>query len=310
MRTIRYFLGRLSAAVPTLFAVVTISFLLVRLAPGGPVDAERALPAEVAANLRSAYGLDQPVYLQYGRYLARLARGDFGPSFRYRDFTVTELIRRGLPVTLCLGAAALAVALAGGIALGSFAALRHERLVDHAAMGFAAAGLALPSFVLLPLLDLLFGVHLRWLPVVGWEPGVFAYWPLPVIALSLPPLVFVARLTRAGLLDVMRSAYVRTARAKGLPLAIVVLRHAMRPALIPVAGYLPPAVAAIMSGSLVVETIAGLPGIGRYLVQGALNRDYTLVLGMVVVYSSLLIAMGLLVDLLYVWLDPRVRLHR
>jgi oligopeptide transport system permease protein len=310
MRTIRYFLGRLSAAVPTLFAIVTVGFFLVRLAPGGPFDAEQALPADVAANLRAAYGLDQPIYVQYGRYLAALTRGDFGPSFRYRDLTVTELIRRGLPVTLCLGAAALLVALAGGITLGSLAALRHERLADHLAMGFAATALAVPSFVLLPLLDLLFGVHLGWLPVAGWDARVLAYWPLPVLALALPPLVFVARLTRAGLLDVLQSAYVRTARAKGLPLAIVVLRHAMRPALIPVAGYLPPAVAAIMTGSLVVETIAGLPGIGRFLVQGALNRDYTLVLGMIVVYSGLLIAMGLLVDLLYVWLDPRVRLHR
>ena len=310
MRTIRYFLGRLSGAVPTLLAVVSIGFFLVRLAPGDPFDADKALPADVAANLRAAYGLDKPLYVQYGRYLAALVHGDFGPSFRYRDLTVTELIRQGLPVTLSLGAAALVVALAGGIGLGSLAAMRHGTFADHATIGCAAVGLALPAFVLLPSLDLWFGVHLHWLPVAGWEPDVLAYWPLPVVALALPPMFFVARLTRAGLLDVMRSAYVRTARAKGLPLAIVVLRHALRPALIPVAGYLPPAVAAIMSGSLVVETVAGVPGIGRFLVQGALNRDYTLVLGMIVVYSSLLIAMGLVVDLLYLWLDPRVRFAR
>jgi oligopeptide transport system permease protein len=236
-----------------------------------------------------------------------LVHGDFGPSFRYKDFTVTELIRQGLPVTLELGTIALVIALLLGIPIGTFAALHHNSAPDYAAMSLAMLGIAIPSFVVLPLLGLLFGIYLRWLPVAGWEPGSIRHLVLPVIALSLPPLAYIARLTRGGMLDVLKSGFVRTAVAKGLPLHTVILRHALRPALVPVAGYLPPAVASIMTGSLVVESIAGLPGVGRYLVQGALNRDYTLVLGMVVLYSAVLIGMGLVVDLLYAWLDPRVR---
>jgi oligopeptide transport system permease protein len=304
---LRYFLRRLGGAFPTLFVIITLSFFLVRVAPGGPFDEERTLAPEILANLQSAYGLDQPVYVQYGRYMRALVHGDFGPSFRYKDFTVTELIRQGLPVTLELGTIALVLALLLGIPIGTFAALHHNSAPDYAAMSLAMLGIAIPSFVVLPLLGLLFGIYLRWLPVAGWEPGSIRHLVLPVIALSLPPLAYIARLTRGGMLDVLKSGFVRTAVAKGLPLHTVILRHALRPALVPVAGYLPPAVASIMTGSLVVESIAGLPGVGRYLVQGALNRDYTLVLGMVILYSAVLIGMGLLVDLLYAWLDPRVR---
>ncbi len=307
MRTIRYFLGRFCGAAATLFAIVTISFFLMRLAPGGPFDEEQSLPADAMANVKARYGLDQPLWIQYGRYLGALAHGDFGPSYRYRDVTVTELIGQGLPVSATLGAIAIALALCAGIALGTVAALRQGSLADHLTMGLAVAGIATPSFVLLPFLGLSFGIRLHWLPVAGWERGAVPHLVLPVFVLCLPPLATIARLTRAGMLDVLRSSYVRTAFAKGLPLRTVILRHAMRPTLVPVAGYLVPAVAAIMTGSLVVESIAGLPGIGRYLVQGALNRDYTLVLGMVIVYSTFLIGMGLLVDLLYAWLDPRIR---
>jgi oligopeptide transport system permease protein len=307
---VRYFLRRLAGAVPTLFIIVTLSFFLVRIAPGGPFDEERSLPPEIMANLQSAYGLDQPVWAQYVRYMRGVLHGDFGPSFRYKDFTVTELIAQGFPVTFELGTVALALALAVGIPLGAFAALHRNSAADYAAVALAAAGIAIPSFVLLPLLALLFGVYLHWLPVAGWEAGSIRHLALPVFALSLPPLAYIARLTRGGMLEVLGSPYIRTALAKGLPLRGVIARHALRPALVPVAGYLAPAVASIMTGSLVVESIAGLPGIGRYLVQGALNRDYTLVLGMVILYSALLIAMGLLVDLLYAWLDPRVRFER
>jgi oligopeptide transport system permease protein len=195
-----------------------------------------------------------------------------------------------------------------GIAIGTFAALHQNSAGDYAAMSLAVAGIAIPSFVVLPFLGLLFGIYLHWLPVAGWEPGSLRHLALPVAALALPPLSVIARLVRASMLDVLRSQFIRTAVAKGLPLRIVILRHALRPALLPVASYLAPAVASIMTGSLVVESIAGLPGIGRYMVQGALNRDYTLVLGMVIIYSALLILMGLAVDLLYAWLDPRVRL--
>ncbi len=305
-----FLLRRVRVAVPTLFVIVTLSFFLVRLAPGGPFDREQALPPEIVANLRGAYGFDRPLWEQYAHYLRSLAHGDFGPSFRYKDFTVTELIAQGLPVTFELGALALAVALVAGVAVGVLAALRPGSWTDRGVMMLAALGIAVPTFVVLPFLALCFGIHWRLLPVAGWEPGSLRHLVLPVTALSLTPLAYVARLTRGGMREVMGSPFVRTAFAKGLPLRTVVLRHALRPALLPVAGYLAPAVASIMTGSLVVESIAGLPGMGRYLVQGALNRDYTLVLGMVLVYSTLLIVMGLVVDLLYLWLDPRIRFGR
>jgi len=307
---LRYFLTRLAGAVPTLFIIVTLAFFLIRAAPGGPFDQEQALPPEIMANLQSAYGLDQPIWIQYGRYLKGLAHGDFGPSFKYKDFSVTELIGQGLPVTLELGAIAMTLAMALGVPIGTFAALHHNGAADYATMALAVAGVAVPSFVVLPFLGLLFGIHLHWLPVAGWEPGSVRDLVLPVAALTLPPLSVIARLARAEMLEVLRSHFIRTAIAKGLPLHTIVVRHALRPALMPVASYLGPAVASIMTGSLIVESIAGLPGIGRYMVQGALNRDYTLVMGMVIIYSALLIFMGLLVDLLYAWLDPRVRLVR
>ncbi len=304
---IRYVLKRLGGAIPTLFAIVTLSFFLIHVAPGGPFDQEQSLPPDIMANLQSAYGLDQPLWSQYARYLYALAHGDFGPSFKYKDFTVTELIGQGLPVTLELGTIALSLALALGIPIGIFAAFRHNSAADYATMSLAVLGIAIPSFVVLPFLALFFGIHLHWLPVAGWEPGSIRHLLLPVVALALPPLSFIARLTRGSMLEVLESPFMRTAVAKGLPLHTVILRHALRPALVPVAGYLAPAVASIMTGSLVVESIAGLPGVGRYLVQGALNRDYTLVMGMVIIYSTILIGMGLVVDLLYAWLDPRVR---
>jgi len=307
---LRYFLTRLAGAVPTLFIIVTISFFLIRAAPGGPFDQEQTLPPEILANLENAYGLDQPIWTQYGRYLAALAHGDFGPSFKYKDFSVTELIGQGFPVTFEIGSIAILLALMLGIPIGTFAALRHNSAADYVSMTLAVVGVAIPTFVVLPFLGLLFGIYLHWLPVAGWEPGSIRHLLLPTIALALPPLSVIARLVRASILELLSSPFIRTAFAKGLPLHTVILRHAMRPALLPVASFLVPAVASIMTGSLVVESIAGLPGIGRYMVQGALNRDYTLVLGMVIIYSTLLIVMGLLVDLLYAWLDPRVRFER
>jgi oligopeptide transport system permease protein len=307
---LRYFLTRLAGAIPTLFIIVTISFFLIRAAPGGPFDQEQTLAPEIMVNLQTAYGLDRPIWIQYGRYLVALAHGDFGPSFRYKDFSVTELIGQGFPVTLELGTLAMALALMLGIPIGTFAALHHNSAADYAAMSLAVVGIGIPTFVVLPFLGLLFGIYMHWLPVAGWEPGSFRHLVLPVVALALPPLSVIARLVRGSMLEVLRSHFIRTAVAKGLPLRTVIMRHALRPALLPVASYMAPAVASIMTGSLVVESIAGLPGIGRYMVQGALNRDYTLVLGMVIIYSALLILMGLIVDLLYAWLDPRVRLAR
>lgn len=306
----RYFLMRLGGAIPTLFVIVTLTFFLIRAAPGGPFDREQSLPPQIMANLQSAYGLDQPIWVQYARYVRALGHGDFGPSFKYKDFTVTELIGQGLPVTLELGTVALGLALSLGVAIGIFAALRHNTPADYVTMSLAVVGIAIPSFVALPFLGLVFGIYLHWLPVAGWEPDSIRHLVLPVVALALPPLAYIARLTRAGMLEVLHSRFIRTAIAKGLPLHTVIARHALRPALVPVVGYLAPAVASIMTGSLVVESIAGLPGVGRYLVQGALNRDYTLVMGMVILYSTVLIGMGLVADLLYAWLDPRVRFAR
>jgi oligopeptide transport system permease protein len=293
-----------------LFVIVTLAFFLIHAAPGGPFDQEQTLPPEVMANLQGAYGLDQPIWIQYGRYLRAAAHGDFGPSFKYKDFSVTELIEQGFPVSFELGSIALALALLLGVPIGTFAALQRNRAADYAATSLAVVGIAVPSFVVLPFLGLVFGIYFHWLPVAGWEPGSVRHLALPVIALMLPPLSVIARLVRASMIEILRTHFIRTAVAKGLPLRLVIWRHALRPALLPVVGFIAPAVASIMTGSLVVESIAGLPGIGRYMVQGALNRDYTLVMGMVIIYSALLIVMGLVADVLYVWLDPRVRLGR
>jgi oligopeptide transport system permease protein len=236
-----------------------------------------------------------------------LLQGDFGPSFKFKDFSVTELIAAGLPVSLALGAAAMLLSVLIGIPLGTLAALRHNQAADHAIMALAVLGIAVPVFVIAPLAALVFGIYLQWLPVAGWEPGEVRDMVLPTLTLALPIIAYVARLTRGSLLETLRLPFVRAARARGVPRARVVWRHAMPAALTPVVSYLGPATAAVLTGSLVVETLFGLPGLGRYLVQGALNRDYTLVMGMVVVYATLMVALNLLVDIAYAWLDPRVR---
>lgn len=306
-RVLAYFLKRLLGAVPTLAVIVVLAFALMRLAPGGPFDEEQALPPEIRANLERAYGLDQPLHVQLGRYVAGLLQGDFGPSFKFKDFTVTELIAAGLPVSVQLGSLAMLAAMLAGVPLGVFSALRHNRAADHVVMGFAVLGIALPVFVVAPLAALVFGIHLGWLPVAGWMPGEWRDMVLPVAALALPVTAYLARLTRASFLEVLGAPFVRAAQARGLGVARVVWRHALPAALVPVVSYLGPAAAAVLTGSLVVEVLFGLPGLGRHLVQGALNRDYTLVMGMVVVYAVLMILLNLLVDLAYAWLDPRMR---
>lgn len=304
---LRYLLHRLLGLLPTLFVIVSLSFLILRLSPGGPFDQEQGLPPAVRANLERAYGLDQSLPVQYGRYLRALAHGDFGPSLRQRDFTVRELIGQGLPVSLTLGLAALLLAIGCGIPAGIAAAVRHGRAADQAVSGASALALALPGFVVGPLLALVFAIHLHWLPVAGWRAGAPRYLVLPVLTLALPVAATLARLTRASLLESLRTAYVRSARARGLGFQRVLWRHALPPALLPVVSYLGPAIAFVVTGSLVVESVFGLPGTGRYLVQGAIDRDYPLVLGMVVVYGTLTLVLNLLADLLYGALDPAVR---
>jgi len=302
-----YAIRRIATLVPTLFVIITLSFLIIRLAPGGPFDEEQSLPPAVKANLDAAYGLDQPLATQYLRYLRGLAHGEFGPSFKFRDFSVGELIAQGLPVSLTLGLCAILLAIVVGVPLGALAALRQNTAVDHGIRGIAVLGIALPSFVVGPLLALVFGLYLNWLPVAGWVRGEPRYLLLPAVTLSLPVIAYVARLTRASFLEVLRANHIRTARAKGIGELRVLWRHALRPSLLPVVSYLGPATAFVVTGSLVVETVFGLPGTGRYLVQGAINRDYSLVMGMIIVYGSLTLLCNLVADLLYSWLDPRVR---
>jgi oligopeptide transport system permease protein len=302
-----YATRRILQAVPTLLLIVAAAFFLMRAAPGGPFDDERALPPEIEANLQAAYGLDQPVTVQFARYLGGLVRGDLGPSFRMKDFTVAELIGRGLPVTLSIGAAALLLGIGLGVPLGLVAGLRQNGWADHAVMSVALVGIAVPNFVVAPVLALMFGLYLGWLPVAGWEAGSARHLVLPVITLALPLVAYLARLTRGSLLEVLQAPFIRTARAKGLDPGVILRRHALKPTLLPVVSFLGPAAAALLTGSLVVEQVFGLPGVGRYFVQGAINRDYTLVMGMVVFYASLILLLNLAVDLVYGWLDPRIR---
>lgn len=302
---LRYFIRRVAGAIPTLFVILAISFFMIRVAPGGPFDTERALSADIEANMLKAYHLDEPLWQQFLRYLGGLAHGDFGPSFKYKDFSVTELIAQGFPTSLQLGGLAIVSALVIGLTLGIVAALRQNSLVDYGATGFSMLGIAVPNFVVAPVLTMVFGLILRWLPVGGW--GGPENYVLPVVALCLPQIAAITRLTRASMIEVLSSNYVRTARAKGLAERVTITRHALRAALLPIVSYLGPAVAQIITGSVVIEQIFSIPGIGRYFVQGSLNRDYTLVMGVTVFFGALIILCNLITDLIYGLLDPKVR---
>lgn len=302
-----YTLRRLGIAIPTLLIIATASFFLMRAAPGGPFDAEADLEPEVLENIRAAYDLDKPLLTQYRLWLGGVLRGDFGPSLVYKDFSVSELVGIGLPVSIKLGVAAIVVALVIGGLGGIFAALRQNSLVDYSVMALAMTGIAIPSFVIAPILALVFGLYLSLLPVAGWDGGAWRNMVLPVIALALPQIAVIARLMRGGMLEILRSPFVRTARAKGLSETRIVFRHVLPSAGIPLVSYLGPALAGIMTGSLVIELIFNLPGVGRYFVQGALNRDYPLVMGVVIIYASMIILLNLLADLALAALDPRIR---
>ncbi len=304
---LRYTLRRVLGAIPTLLILIALAFFMIRLAPGGPFDTERALLPEIEANLRATYHLDEPLPMQFLRYLGGLVRGDFGPSFQYRDYTVTELIMTGFPVSLRIGVSAMVVAVFFGVAAGSVAALRQNSRTDYSIMAVSMTGISIPNFVVAPLLILFFAVYLGWLPAGGLGDGELRNLVLPVISLALPQIAYVARLTRGSMIEVLRSPYIRTAKAQGLPLTKIILRHALKPAMLPVVSYLGPATAAVITGSVVIEQIFGIPGLGRFFVQGALNRDYTLVMGVVVFYGLLIVVANLLVDLAYAWLDPKVK---
>jgi oligopeptide transport system permease protein len=297
---------RLFAAIPTLFVVVTISFFLIRVAPGGPFDLERPLEAKVMENLRKIYQLDKSLFEQYLIYLGNVIQGDFGPSFYFRDFSVAQLFALALPISIQNGMAALIIAVGVGCALGTMAALKQNHLTDYSVMTVATVGVTVPNFVVGPILTLIFALMLGWLPAGGWNDGALANRILPVITLALPQVAVVARLTRASMIETLRSNHIRTLRAQGLPQRTVIT-HALRGALLPVISYLGPAAAGLLTGSVVVEKIFGIPGVGRYFVEGALNRDYTLVMGTVIMIAVFVIIFNLLVDILYSVLDPRVR---
>jgi len=301
-----FVLRRLLLMVPTLLVIATLTFVLMRLAPGGPFMSEKDIPAKARAELMHRYGLDRPLYQQYLAFLGGAARLDFGPSYKYPDRQVREIILQGFAVSAELGGWALLLAVLVGVPVGTIAAVQQNRPVDFVSMTLALAGVSVPNFVLGPVLVLGFALSLLWLPAALWTGPESRI--LPVLALSVSYVAYIARLTRAGMLEVLRQDYIRTARAKGLAERVVVVKHALKLGVLPVISYLGPAAARIIMGSIVIEQIFAIPGLGRYLVIGAVNRDYTLVMGVVLFYASFLLPLNLLVDLAYSWLDPRVEL--
>ncbi len=302
-----FLLRRLLTAIPTLLVIATLAFTLLHLTPGGPFDSDKVLVPQIQHAIEARFHLDEPVWRQYLRYLADLARGDFGPSFQYRNTSVNELIAQGLPVDAAIGASAMLIALLVGGGTGLLAASRPGSWRDQLPMSLAMLGISVPVFVTAPLLILLFAMRLHWLPAGDWVAGSWRHLLLPSLALALPYTAYIARIVRAAALDALGQPWIRTARAKGLPTHTIVLRHALRPTLVPLVSFLGPALAGVLTGSIVIEQVFGLPGIGRFFVTGALNRDYTLVTGITVLYGALIIGLNLLVDLCYAWLDPRVR---
>ena len=301
-----FVLRRVLLFVPTLFAIATLTFFMMRLAPGGPFNAERDIPGPALEQLRKQYGLDRPLFDQYTSFLRNAVQLDFGPSYKFPSRQVREIIFEALPVSMELGGWALLLSILIGVPVGMFAALRQNSSLDHASMGLALAGVSIPNFVLGPVLVLGFSLGLYMLPPALWQGPQSRV--LPVITLATAYVAYIARLTRAGMLEVLRQDFIRTAFAKGLPDRIVIFKHALKLGILPVVSYIGPAAARVVMGSIVVETIFAIPGLGRHLVNGAFNRDYTLVLGVVLFYAAFLMVLNLLVDLAYTWLDPRVEL--
>ncbi len=304
-----YVLKRLLGAIPTLALLITIAFFLIRIAPGGPFDSDKELPPEILKSIQAKYHLDESLPKQYIRYLTNIAQGDFGPSFAYKDFTVTELIAKGFPVSLTIGGLALLLAIIIGISLGVLAAVNQNTWLDYVLMSSAMTGISIPNFVVAPLLILLFAIYNQWLPAGGWSGGNWVNLILPVVALSLHYIAYIARIMRGSLIEILKQDYIRTAKAKGLSPSTIIIKHAIKPALMPVISYLGPAAAGILTGSVVIEKIFGIPGLGQYFVQGALNRDYTLVMGVIIFVGVLIILFNLIVDILYAWLDPKIQLE-
>ena len=303
-----YVLRRLAVAIPVLLILIIASYALMYAAPGGPFDSERPLPPEILANLERKYGLDQPLAVQIWRYVVSIVtQFDFGPSFRYTDQTVNDIIRQGFPVTLTYGAWSFAVAVTTGVALGVAAALRHNSILDFLAVGVSIGAQVLPNFVMAPILTLVFTLWLGWLPGGGWQGGHWPYVIMPVIALSTSFMASIARITRASMLEVLHADFIRTARSKGLPMRRIVLRHALKPAMLPVISYLGPVFVAMVTGSVVIDVFFATGGIGQFFVNSALSRDYPVLLGITILTGALTLLFNLLVDVLYAWIDPRIR---
>ncbi|USH01580.1 oligopeptide ABC transporter permease OppB [Grimontia kaedaensis] len=304
----RLILTRTLEAIPTLLVLITISFFLMRFAPGNPFSSEKTLPQEVMQNINAKYGLDKPLFEQYTTYLGNVVlRGDFGPSFKYKDYTVNELIASALPVSAKVGFYAFIVTVIIGVTIGTIAALRQNSWVDYLIMSTSMFGVVLPSFVLAPVLIYIFSIGLGWFPAGGWNGGAIQYMILPIVAMSFLYIATFARITRGSMIETLNSNFIRTAKAKGLSMRYIVIKHALRPALLPVVSYMGPAFVGIITGSVVIETIFGLPGIGKLFVNAAFNRDYSLVLGVTILIGALFIIFNAIVDILLAWLDPKIR---
>jgi len=298
---------RILEAIPTLLILITVSFFLMHSAPGSPFSSERTLPPEVLANINAKYHLDEPVINQYFYYLGGLIQGDLGPSFRYKDFTINELIGQSFPVSAEIGIWSFLVALIIGVGCGIVAALRQNSWLDYSVMGFANLGIVLPNFVLAPLCILFFSIYNHWLPPGGWNGGAWPYLVMPVIAMSTSYIAQIARITRGSMIETMHSNFIRTARAKGLPKYRIILQHALRPAMLPVISYLGPAFVGIVTGSVIVDVYFGTGGIGQHFINGALNRDYSMVMGVTILVGTLTILFNAIVDVLYAVIDPKIR---
>ncbi|MCZ2722684.1 oligopeptide ABC transporter permease OppB [Marinomonas sp. 15G1-11] len=294
-------------AIPTLLVLITISFFLMHSAPGSPFSSERSLPPEVLANINAKYHLDEPILSQYFYYLGGLLQGDLGPSFRYKDFSINELVAQSFPVSAEIGLWSFFVAIVIGVSCGVFAALRQNSWLDYAVMSFANLGIVLPNFVLAPLCILFFSIYLQWLPAGGWNGGAWPYLVMPVIAMSTSYIAQIARITRGSMIETMHSNFIRTARAKGLPKYRIIIEHAMRPAMLPVVSYLGPAFVGIVTGSVIVDVYFGTGGIGQHFINGALNRDYSMVMGVTILIGTLTILFNAVVDILYAVIDPKIR---
>ncbi|WP_016954038.1 oligopeptide ABC transporter permease OppB [Catenovulum agarivorans] len=303
----KFIIKRILEAIPTLLILITVSFFMMRLAPGSPFSTERGLPPQIMEKIEAEYGLDKPMHEQYFTYLGNILQGNFGPSFKYKDYSVNELIEQALPVSATIGLLAFVFTSIVGVGIGTLAALKQNTWLDYSMMSTAMLGVIMPSFVLAPVLIYIFAIQLGWLPAGGWQGGNWQNILLPMLSMSLLYIASFARITRGSMIETLNSNFIRTAKAKGLPYSTIVLRHALRPALLPVLSYMGPAFVGIITGSVVIETIFGLPGLGKLFVNGALNRDYSLVLGLTILIGFLTITFNAIVDILLAAIDPKIR---